>query len=146
MVRRQPSSLATEEQRPEVREMWREGMKWREVFSWNVALPPFFFGFLLSVWDVFSDYDYVDNWDISFLSRVRRMERKLDDTAQQKQSILSQISWANDFISEEYEAHLQMVFKNLSYFCICLPMLMLFLTTLHRCLREAFQLKMLAQI
>ena len=51
------------DQRVVVGEGLREGRGYREVFFWSVAAPPFLLGFLPSVWDIHSDYDYADTWD-----------------------------------------------------------------------------------
>ena len=62
MVIKDSPTPAPGDQDVEVREVWREGRGCKGVV-WSVAAPPFLLGFVPSVWDVFSDYDYADTWD-----------------------------------------------------------------------------------
>ena len=68
LVGRDTTSSALEDQGKGVEELWREVKGWRGMFSWKDAFVPFIFGFLPSLWDVFSDYSYADTWDTGFLN------------------------------------------------------------------------------
>ena len=42
--------------------LWTEVFDWRRSFTWKGCLAPFFLGFVPSLWDVLSDYDYAATW------------------------------------------------------------------------------------
>ena len=101
------SGPASEDQGIDLREVWKEGKKWRTLFSWSAAVPPFLLGFLPSLWDIHSDYVYANIWDTDFRSYSSKF---WDDSRKQN--------------------------KNYTYMFICLPVLMLCLTSLPRVMRS----------
>ena len=101
---------APEDQGADLREVWKEGKKWRSLFSWQAAVPPFLLGFLPSLWDIHSDYIYADIWDTDFVYGTTYYSQLTENVRKQN--------------------------KNYTYLVICLPMVMLALTSLPWLLRQ----------
>ena len=76
----------------------------KHLFSWSACLAPFFLGFLTSFWDVFSDYEYAESWDKHIYNYTKLVEMELDPIR----------------------------YQGFIYLFICLPVLMLVLTTAQR--------------
>ena len=101
---------APEDQGADLWEVWKEGKKWRSLFSWQAAVPPFLLGFLPSLWDIHSDYIHADIWDTDFVYGTTYYSQLTENVRKQN--------------------------KNYTFLVICLPMVMLALTSLPWLLRQ----------